>query len=312
MTGTPPSTNANDHYHHTPEPNELGKVLNSGLAKSEPYWNQILIAVVVLVVLAAGYVFWKRSSDAQKSVGWSEFALCRAPDDYLALADKYPDAPVGQWARLQAARQFLGEGLAQTLTNRAASDERLQQSQSAYDKLLKQDVSPLIREEALYGLATAQEALSSGDEKTAIQTYEQLLKEFPQSQHRLWAKERIEALKAPGTSDFYAWFRKQNPKPADRPSPLDIPATPPEDVFKDIQLPTGNPPKEGSPATEMKLELPKPEGEPAKPLPGGATPPADSAKSSAPAMPADAPKADAPKADAPKADEAKPAEEAKK
>ncbi|HWL08839.1 MAG TPA: tetratricopeptide repeat protein [Planctomicrobium sp.] len=271
MTGTPESPNDNDHFHQTPQPNELGKALNKGLAKAEPYYHLILAVVVAAVVVTGGYVLWMRSAEAQKKLGWDEFALCRAPDDYLAVADKYPNLPVGQWSRLHAARQFLGEGLGQSLTNREASDERLNKAKSSYESILKQKVKPELREEALYGLATTLEALSDGDPKEAIKAYEQLLNDYPESQHRLWARERVDALKTSNAETFYAWFRKQNPKPADRPSPLDIPSNPPEDVFKELQLPAGSESSQTStpPAGEMKIELPKPDGDAPKSFPEG-------------------------------------------
>ncbi len=275
MTGTPSSPNDNDHFHQTPQPNELGKVLNKGLEKAEPFYNIILAIVVAAVIVAGGFVFWKRSVDSQKRIGWDEFAVCRAPDDYLALADKYPELPVGQWSRLQAGRQFMGEGLGQALTNRSASDERLNQAKKAFEVILKKPTKPELREEALYGLATTLEALSDGNPKDALQAYEQLLSDYPDSQHRLWAKERVNALKTKDAESFYAWFRKQNPKPADRPSPLDIPNNPPEDVFKELQIPSqnstsGSKTAPATPAGEMKIELPKPEGDAPKNFPENA------------------------------------------
>jgi len=301
MTGTPNSTNPNEHFHHGPQPNELGKALNKGLTKAEPYSKTILIVVVAAVIAAGAYVFWQRSAAAQKQVGWDEFALSRAPDDYLALADKYPDRPVGQWARLHAGRQFLEEGLRQSLTNRSASDERLKQAKAAYEQLLKKNDNPRLREEALYGLATSLEALSDGNSKDALQAYEQLLQDYPESQHRKWAKERVAALKTKNAESFYAWFRKQNPKPADRPSPMDIPSNPPDEVFKDLlQLPQETSGTSGTgtgAADEMKIELPKVEGESPKEFPENAEKPA------APEMKApDVPQAPAtPAADAPAA-----------
>ncbi|SFI38167.1 tetratricopeptide repeat protein [Planctomicrobium piriforme] len=311
MTGTPPSTSSNDHYHHAPEQTELEKALNKGLTKAEPYSNQLLMAFIAVAVILVGGIFWYRSTGARQTAGWDEFAVCRAPDDYLALADKYPNLPVGEWSRLQAGRQFLAEGLGQALTNRASSDERLNKALGCYEQLVKLNGQPNLREEALYGLATCREALSDGDDKPAIEAYEQLLNEFPDSQHRLWAQERVNALKTKTAEGFYAWFRKQNPKPADRPKPQDIPSTPPEDGFSDLKLPTGTPEKIEAPAkppTDMSIEIPKPMGDAPKDFPPGTTAPP--AAPATPALPvpdaAPAPKSEAP---ATPATESKPAEQ---
>ncbi|WP_437194358.1 hypothetical protein [Planctomicrobium sp. SH527] len=289
MTGPNPTTDSPDQHHHShSEPNEFGKLLNKGAGVAKPYTNQLLAGGIAFIVVLAGAMFWLRGTHAQNTVGWDEFAVCRAPEDYQALADKYPTQPVGQAARLQAGRQYLREGLEQSLTNRAVSDERIKQAKDAFDALLKPGGSPQFREEALYGFATSLEALSDGNDKTAIEAYEQLLKDYPESQHRLWVNTRIAALKSPNAEGFYAWFRKQNPKPADRPTPQDSKPASPDDIFKDLQLPTGSG-APAAPAGEMKIELPKLEGEAPKAMPADKEAPAAKTPEKAPAMPAPAP-----------------------
>jgi hypothetical protein len=281
MTGTTPQSSSNDHYHHGPEQTELEKGLNTALTRVEPYSNQILIGfVVVALVLLAG-IFWFRSSGARHTAGWDEFIKCRAPEDFLAVADNYPGLPVGEWARLQAARQFMSEGLAQALTNRETSDERLTKAKDSFDELIHSGRQPEVREESLYGLATCLEALSDGKDETAIDAYQQLLQEFPESQHRLWANERVAALKLKSTEGFYAWFRQQNPKPAERPKPQDVPAQPAEEGFPELNLPSepqGDKTESGpitvpaNPPADMSIQLPKVEGEAPKDFPAGEKP----------------------------------------
>jgi hypothetical protein len=213
---------SDQHFHH-PDQTELGKFLSRVWRQIEPYTMQIIVAVVLVTIVSVGMILWARSVGADRTAGWERFVTSRAPDDFLALANEYPNSPVGYWARLEAGRGFLQEGLSLAMTNRAASDERLNQAQEAFDRLLATRGLPSeVREEALFGMATTLEALSDGDNEPAIQAYEQLFREFPDSRHALWAEHRAEALRSGASREFYTWFRQQQPKPSDRPLPRDL------------------------------------------------------------------------------------------
>jgi hypothetical protein len=302
MVGIPQKTSDSEHFHHAPDQTELEKAVNRGLTAIEPYTNHIMITCLAVTVVLAGAILWYRNAGSQQAAGWDEFALCRAPDDYAALAEKYPKSSVGNWALLEAARGFVTEGLSQALVNKDVSQERLEKAKSAYQTLLNSKVPPELREEALYGMATCLEALSEGDTAPAIDAYETLLQEFPESQHRLWAEERINALKSKDAQAFYAWFHKQDPKPADRPQPKDILNS---DAKSDGLMPeleafgkdegTGKG-KSGtaSPPVPPKVEMPKSTGEKAPEFPEGTKPTTKTPARS----PAEKPVPPAPKADA--------------
>jgi hypothetical protein len=116
---------------------------------------------------------------------------------------------------------YYDRGVETSLTDRAASDADFLQAKDLFEKLLNSDVPKEIREAALDGMARTLEATSSGDLSEAIKAYETLVAEFPNSMYRDYAEHRIKELKQPDAQEFYAWFRKQNPKPADRPKPED-------------------------------------------------------------------------------------------
>jgi hypothetical protein len=304
MAGIPQKTSDSEHFHHAPEQTELEKAVNRGLTAIEPFTNQIMIVSLAVTIVLAGAILWYRNAGSHQVAGWDEFALCRAPDDYAALAEKFPKTSVGNWSLLEAARGFMTEGLSQALVNKDASQERLNKAKSSYQTLLNSKVPSELREEALYGMATCLEALSDGDTAPAIDAYETLLQEFPESQHRLWAQERIDALKSKNAQEFYTWFHKQDPKPADRPQPNDVSGeTSQEPAMSGLKLPfgeagsTSNKPedfqkpelyqnlpfegesgtgkaKEGasSPPVPPKVEMPKPAGEKAPEFPEGAKP----------------------------------------
>ncbi len=211
------------HFQHEADKTELEKWLNAGLSKVEPYSNYVLIGFIGATVLLIAGIFWSQSAGASRTAEWEEFVENRVPEDYLAIADKNPDSPVGSWALLQAGRGFLQEGMRNSLSNRETSDARLQEASDAFEKLLKRSNAPsTAREEALLGLGTAREVLEGGNPSSAIEAYQKLVDGFPESRHAPWATQRINELQKESTKDFYAWFRKQNPKPVDRSLPSDL------------------------------------------------------------------------------------------
>lgn len=211
------------HFQHEAEKTELEKWIQTGLEKAKPHSNQLLMGVIGLVVLIVAVAFWAQSTGSARTAQWEEFVEQRVPDDYLELAKENPDSSVSSWALLQAGRGYLQEGMRNALTNREASDERLNEAVEAFDALVKKaDAPPKAREEALFGLATAKEVLSGSDPGEAVQAYQKLIDDFPESRHVPWAKQRVQELNEDSTQQFYAWFREQNPKPEDRPLPGDL------------------------------------------------------------------------------------------
>jgi hypothetical protein len=148
-------------------------------------------------------------------------ASARTPDDLLRIAEENAGSASGNWAKLQAARLSYSNGIETALTDSKSSGESLKQAKDLYNELVKQKTTPELREEALKGLGLTVEATSGSDLSEAIKAYEQLIKEFPDSPFRDYAAHRIEELKSPEAGEFYAWFRKQTRKPAERPLPND-------------------------------------------------------------------------------------------
>lgn len=290
MAGTSHDSSSHEHFQHAPDQSLLEKQLNTGLTAAERYSKQILVVVLALVVVGVAYLFWQRSGKSQNSAAWTSFMECKSPEDYLAVAEKHAGSSVGEWARLEAGKLFISEGLSQSLTNREASDASLKNAQKAYETLLNKKTSPELRQEALYGLATCLEALSDGNNKPATEAYEALLKEYPNTPHKLWAESRISELKSGNSQSFYAWFRQQNPKPADRPGPRDIPAL--DSLAPELNLPDvteGTPPNASEKTLEIpaKGEMPALPAAPAPEAPAGADQPAPAAKPEMPAKPAE-------------------------
>lgn len=262
MSTDSPPTAPEHHYQHDPERTELEKLLHTGSKSLEPYFNYIIGGVVVAAVVLAGWIYMSRSSNYISTEGWDDFATYETPADFQSLAEKHPDAPVANWALLEAGRLYTAEGMAEALTSREASDESLLEAKAAFGKILDKGnaVPAEIREEALFGLANCLEALSGDNTSEAVEAYETLLSEFDKTRHKEWAEARIKELQKEETKDFYVWFREQDPSPQDRLLPRDM-------------LPPGHPMLPPPPSGGGSLIPPPPSGDAVPPPPTGTAPP---------------------------------------
>lgn len=254
-----------EHRHELAE-NDLSKAITRWRDQIEPHTNKILVGVLVLAVLVVGAIVALRSTWASSTAGFTELSLAKEAEDFETVAEDFEGTPAGTWARLRAGEEYLRDGLRLSLSDRPASNERLEESQKAFEKVLKgTDVPAQAREKALYGLATCLEAMSSAQTTTqpAIDAYEQLLEEFPNTRYKRWVEERIETLKDPQAQEFYAWFHAQNPKPEDRPLPRDYPTDPsgdtPDSTGNELPADGGSPPP--PPTSERNSTAPTPPGE---------------------------------------------------
>ena len=227
-----------EHRHELAE-NDLSKLLGNWGQQLDEHQNTILSVAVVVALIAAGLIYWTRMSNFERSSGWAQLTATSSPDDFANIAEAHEGSTVGAWARLRAADGFLQEGVRLSISDRPASNDRLEQAQEAYQALTSPGTLPVIREQALNGYAVTLEARSDGDTGPAISAYEALLKAFPETRFKAFAEDRIEALKTGGTQEFYAWFHKQNPQPADMPLPQDGPAagsSPLDSLLQDSDL----------------------------------------------------------------------------
>jgi hypothetical protein len=116
----------------------------------------------------------------------------------------------------------MANGIPLAFTNLETAQKELKMAQEAYQSLFDDRSTPAqVREKALYNLARCLESLSDGNETEAVRTYEQFVKEYPDSIFRADAEKRIQVLGSGSGQEFYAWFAKfQRPKAKD-PRPLD-------------------------------------------------------------------------------------------
>lgn len=212
-----------EHRHELAE-NDLSKLLARWGTEFDKHANTILSVLIVVALVAAGVIYWTRTSAATSAAGWANLSNAASAEEYVSVAEDFAGTQVAEWATLRAGDGFLREGIRLSLTDRTVSNERLAQAREAYDALLKNTgVPPVIREQALLGYAATLESLSDGDTGEAVAAYEKLTEEFPDSRFHRYALDRISELKTGAAQDFYAWFHRLNPTPPDLPGPQDQP-----------------------------------------------------------------------------------------
>jgi hypothetical protein len=250
-----------EHRHELAE-NDLSKLIDHGRDRIEPYRNAVLIGLLVATVLVIGGIVVYRTQSAKAMVGAAELAEATTPDEYTAVADQFPGTETGLWARLRAGEGQLREGIRLSLTNRSASNESLEQAQKSLETVLKsENVPPEIGEQALFSLAVCLESLTSQQTTTkpAIEAYQRLLTKYKESRYKARAEARIKELEKPRSEEFYAWFHAQNPKPEDRPRPMDLNNMPfdfSQDTSKPADMPADAAPAGDAQGTGPALEAP--------------------------------------------------------
>lgn len=223
-----------------PEPMQHANALpstQSPLVKwLDQYGNAATIVACVAMIGGAIWYSYSRTSTSRREAAWAQYNQARTAEDFGNIADVFPNTEVGVWARLSEGERLLESASSLMFTDRAAALGDLKKSEEAFRKVLGMSAAPVgTRERAAWGLAQVTETQSDGDTTKAIEAYQALLREFPQSIYKAAAEERIEALKSPEAREFYAWFHKEQPKPADRAKPNDglPPGHPPIDLPSD-------------------------------------------------------------------------------
>ncbi len=194
----------------------LGKFYEGLKTGPQSTSNAVWVVVGLLVLVAAAWWYFHRSAP----LPWTE--LQNASEQKLAdLAKDHRGTPLARAARFQEARQFLesGQRLLPELPDEGLKE--LGEASSRYEQLAQEcSDDPILREEALWGVAVAEE--NRGKLDRAQEFYEKLRDAAPKSPWGQKAKERAEELarerQAGGgpETDFYKKFEAELAKSGKR------------------------------------------------------------------------------------------------
>lgn len=177
----------------------------------------------VAFLLACGIYYW-RTTAAVEAAAWNELSQSETADQFSKVATDYDGSRAAGWAKLRAANSYLETYLRDSFENREKANTDLKNAKEILTGLTKTGGPSEFRQQVLFAYARATEMGLEGDTKPAVEAYETLLKDFPETVFKREAEHRIRALKSPQAQEFYAFFSKQNPKPAAPPKPNDAKA----------------------------------------------------------------------------------------
>ncbi|GAB4152188.1 MAG: hypothetical protein Tsb009_27950 [Planctomycetaceae bacterium] len=232
--------------------NELEKVTEQVGKFFETHGKKVLLGLVAGVVVGVAiYLGMQFRGKSNESIT-AQLLNANSAEEHLTIAEDpdYSGIPAKTVARLIGAEEQLDQAIKMYFTGRKAGYDDLKKARENFETVLNSDEIPnWAKERALFGLAVCTEAMSGPDTSEAIQAYETLLKEFPETDYKAMAEERIADLKTTRQQEFYAFLSSTDRKPDD----LKLPADP----LNNIKLPPSHP-TINTPATiEKPVELPR-------------------------------------------------------
>jgi len=229
-------------HRHELQTNDLSKLTQKGVRFVEEHAMKITIVICVITVAIAGYRIYATQAASTSANAWYDFSTARSPDDFATIAenDRVKGTVAADWAILLGAEGRLSQAIQGMFTDRANAVTELTAARDNFQKLVD-NRDKMIKQRAIFGLGRAEESL--GNLEAARAAYSELGgDEFKDSVYHKMSQERAEYLAKSGPQAFYAWFEKQNPKPAEPPKPDSGSGLPGGNILDSGDLPFGGGP----------------------------------------------------------------------
>jgi len=197
---------------HELQTNALADWLGRSIENVRPYSTGIVGGVVLVVVAMGAYTYWKHQTRTSEQRGWEQllsFSAAGNPNNLEDVADTFPNALVGIYARLQLANVQLNNGIYQLFTDRAEGKDQLNKAVVTFETIKNEATDPFLQQHALYGLARAHESLDHLEE--AEKYYQELRDKWSDGVYSTMASRRLADLNRRETKEFYDWFEAQEP-----------------------------------------------------------------------------------------------------
>ncbi|GAB5403809.1 MAG: hypothetical protein Aurels2KO_20400 [Aureliella sp.] len=184
-----------------------------GLEAVQAYLPWILGGAGVLLVGAIAWGLISSASEQKAAKAWGDYYFNLSGNDsdtFLDLAEDHPGTAAADWAILTAGAGYLEKGLGSIYVNKSEGETQIKLAIEQFEKVSSSGNSQL-RAKALMGLAQANESLGNVEEAAGF--YEEVSKVASQPRILAMAGERRSFLTSESGKEFYAWFKKQDPKP---------------------------------------------------------------------------------------------------
>ncbi len=162
-------------------------------------WPTAIIAGVFLVVVVWKLAVGGRSPDAEF---WTKLQSTKTAEDRVDLAKEYPNSPAATWALLQAATEYYNLALSDLPHNRDVALPTAKKALDLFDEVESEAPhdSPQARAAALGKARTLE---MRNELSKALEQYQHVVKEWPESPEAKEAKRFVEFLEDPQATGFY-------------------------------------------------------------------------------------------------------------
>jgi predicted negative regulator of RcsB-dependent stress response len=203
-----------------------------------PYANTIVTVVLLAAVISVAWLWWTRHAASGSEQEWdayhhalSQLRATGNPSALDELAERTAGSEVSPFAAVEAGDYYLEEGTSQIFHDKALANQNLQKALASYQRVLKESRISTLRERATFGLARTYESLSGtrraeNELQQAIDSYQAVVKEWPQGPYAEIAARRAEELQTPDIKRFYDKLAQYDTKAVTGPGPLPGPLTP--------------------------------------------------------------------------------------
>jgi len=232
----------NSERRHELQHNALADMLGAQIRRIEPYNKLIAVGVVLLIVAAVSIGLYRSAAVGTRSDATFELLQNSGTGDPEALGvvgERYAETTAGSLAKLLQADALLATGITGLFNDREEALNQLGDAAKRYAEVAGSTKDTLIRSRANFGLARAQESL--GDVEKAISAYNTVVSIGESDAIVKVAQQRIDMLKSPVSQEFFAWFEKQDFKPADPSLPPGLPSGVSLPDLPDLDLPDVSP-----------------------------------------------------------------------
>lgn len=199
---------------HELQTNQLAIYLERLWSDLQQYSMAIVGTIVAVLVVIGAYVYLNNQAEANRAISWEELQLAGGEEEELdKVAQRYPDFPAGQWAKISRADQELSQGSDALFVDRAESNKALTKALELYQSIVKVTGSEpsLLAQRALLGQARTEEALGKLDAAQA--SYQKFAEQYPASPYLIEVERRLKDVSRIDTKKFYDWFANYVPKP---------------------------------------------------------------------------------------------------
>lgn len=232
----------NSERRHELQQNALADILGGQIKKIEPYTKLIAVGVAIAVFGGLAFGFYRSSEVGSRSDATLELLQNSGSSDPEALAavgDRYADTSAGALAKLLQADVLLATGISGLFNDREAAQGQLDEALKQYTLVAETSKDTLLRSRANFGVARTLE--SQGEIDKAISAYNSVIEIGESDAIATAARNRINHLKSPMTTDFFAWFDKQDFTPPDPTAPPTLPSGVSLPDLPDLDLPDVSP-----------------------------------------------------------------------